>query len=215
MCNTVPRRQFGLVIGKHTDMERIKVSSSTNCQVCGYECHDYQIKVTKVGSIVLDVCPKCLETYSNYIEAAKILTKIAQPTNTDVELQSPNVVVEPMQPVIQKATEVLKRMNPQYFVGVRKIKAGVSPYFGHVESGPDKDPAVININLGMVSQKAREYNVNPVVASAIVIAHEKGHVGSFEQQQGFVGGESPAEQEEKRVAAWIEQNQDRLKDLIG
>jgi len=67
----------------------------------------------------------------------------------------------------------------------------------------------------MVSQKAREYNVNPVVASAIVIAHEKGHVGSFEQQQGFVGGESPAEQEEKRVAAWIEQNQDRLKDLIG
>jgi len=196
-------------------MNRIKVSSSANCQVCGNECHDYQITVTKVGSIVLDTCPKCLETFSNYIDAATILTKMAQPTDVDVELESPNVVVEPMQPVIQKATEVLKRMNPQYFVGVRKIKAGVSPHFGHVESGPDKDPAVININLGMVSQKAQEYNANPVVASAIVLAHEKGHVGTFEAQQGFVGGESPAEQEEKRVAAWIEQNQERLQDLIA
>jgi len=193
-------------------MVKFKVSESANCQVCSEEFHDFQLKTTKVGSKVLDICPGCLESFSNYVDAAKILNKIAQPA--DVQLESPNVVVEPMQPVIQRATEVLKRMDPNYFIGVRKIKAGVSPYFGHVESGPDKDPAVININLGMVSQKAREYNANPVIASAIVIAHEKGHVGSYEQQQGFVGGESPAEQEEQRVAAWIEKNKDRLQDLM-
>jgi len=199
-------------------MGRIKVSGSTNCQACGKEYHDFQLKISKLGSIVLDLCPQCVDICKSYTSAAKALKSFAQAPQQpapDMELQSPNVVVEPMQPVIQKATEVLKRMDSNYFVGIRKIRAGVSPHFGHVESGKDKDPTVININLGLVSQKASEYNANPVVASAIVIGHERGHVVSFKDQQGFVGGESPAEAEEKRVAAWIEQNQARLQDLIS
>ncbi len=191
-------------------MGKIKVSSSTNCQICGNEYLDYQIKMASFHGKVVDVCPKCSEIYKSFTEAATLIKDAQQ---IDQELQGPNVVIEPMQPVISKAVEVLKRMDPSYFVGIRKIKAGISQSFGFVESGPQKDPAVVNLNLSMISQKAKEYNMSPVLAASVVIAHECGHVKSFDQQQGFVGGESPAETEEKRVAAWIEQNKGRLKDL--
>jgi hypothetical protein len=193
-------------------MTKIKISEPTNCQCCGNEFNSYQLKMAKVNNKVLDICPKCNEIYTSYIEAASLL-KVSQEV-PDLALSSPNVVVEPMQPVIQKAVEVLKRLESNYFVGTRKIKAGISgSAFGFVQSGPDKDPAVINLNLAMISQKAKEYNMSPVFAAAITIAHEKGHVKSFNQQQGFVGGEGPAEAEEKRIATLIEQNKDRLKDL--
>lgn len=155
--------------------------------------------------------------YNRILKEAALFYKLAQMPGIDQELESPNVVVQPGTPVIQKAVEVLKRMDPNYFKGARQIVVGVSPHFGHVESGPGKDPAVININLNRIVQEAGGQTQGPevVVAAAVIIAHEAGHVKSFNAQQGFVGGEAPAEQEENRVRQWIEQNRNRLQDLLG
>ena len=84
-----------------------------------------------------------------------------------------------------------------------------------VESGQQKDPSVVNINMGKIKQEGGNDETAAVIAAATTIAHEVGHVKSYNQQQGFVGGESPAEAEERRVADWIKQNQGRLQDLLG
>lgn len=129
----------------------------------------------------------------------------------DQELDSPNVIVQPMEPVIDKAINLLKRMDPNYFKGVRRIQ--VSPnnmYYGFVEGGQDKDPSVININMAKINQQ----ETDAVISAATTIAHERGHVQTYDTQQGFVGGEVPAEAEEQRVANWIQQNKGRLQDLL-
>ena len=131
----------------------------------------------------------------------------------DAELNTPAVVIQPMEPVINKAVNLLKRMDPNYFQGVRRIQVSpASIYYGFVESGQQKDPSVVNINMGKIKQEGGN---DAVIAAATTIAHEVGHVKSYNQQQGFVGGESPAEAEERRVADWIKQNQGRLQDLLG
>lgn len=156
--------------------------------------------------------------YANFYKIAyhnfyKSIILLAQAMGVDQELSGPNVVVEPMEPVVQKAISLLKRMDPNYFSGVRKVVVSpASMYYGFVESGPDKDPSIINVNMAKIKQ---ESGPAAVIAAATTIAHEKGHVGSFENTQGFVGGEAPAEVEEQRVAGWIQQNQGRLQDLLG
>jgi hypothetical protein len=140
----------------------------------------------------------------------------SQPALEDPALQSPNIVVEPLNPVVDKAIKVLQRMDPSYFVGVKKIVINVSPYYGHVESGPGKDPTVININMNRIMSESGGQVSGPtaVLAAATTIAHEKGHVASFNESQGFVGGEGPAEAEEGRVRAWIESHMSQLQDLL-
>jgi hypothetical protein len=146
----------------------------------------------------------------------KSLMLLAQAQGVDVGLTGPNVVIQPMEPLVDRAVKVLRRMDPNYFAGVRTINiTPANPNFGFVESGPQKDPSVININMGKI--KSETQNLNPeeaVFAAATTIAHERGHVTSFNEQQGFVGGEGPAEAEEARVANWIRQNQNMLKDLF-
>jgi Cu2+-containing amine oxidase len=85
-------------------------------------------------------------------------------------------------------------------------------YYGFVESGKDKDPAIININMSKIKQESNSDDA--VISAAITIAHEKGHITSYNDSQGFVGGEAPAEQEERRVASWIKQNYSLIQDLL-
>lgn len=133
-----------------------------------------------------------------------------------MELDSPNVVIQPMEPIINKAIKILQRMDPSYFKGVRRIQVSpASLYYGFVESGTDKDPSVININMSKIKQEVGDTNSpEAVVAAATTIAHERGHVMSFDEQKGFVGGETPAVAEEQRVHAWIQQNLGMIKDLL-
>jgi hypothetical protein len=143
--------------------------------------------------------------------AAYFSTKYAQ--IPDSELDTPNVVVQPTEPVIDKAIKILKRMDPGYFRGVRKIQISPSSmYYGFVESGKDKDPAIININMSKINQESNSDDA--VISAAITIAHERGHIASYNESQGFVGGEAPAEQEERRVASWIEQHRSLIQDLL-
>jgi hypothetical protein len=146
------------------------------------------------------------------IDLSKYLSKKYAQVS-DSELDTPNVIVQPTEPVIDKAIKILKRMDPSYFKGVRRVQISPSSmYYGFVESGQDKDPAVININMGKIKQESTSEDA--AISAAITIAHERGHVLSYNESQGFVGGETPAEQEEKRVADWIKQNHLLIQDLL-
>jgi len=94
------------------------------------------------------------ETYKNYKEAVELLQsffKKAQQPQMDAELKSPNVIVEPAEPLIQSAIQLLKRKDPNFFIGIRKIIVHTEPHYGHVSSGPKEDPSVIYINLNKIN----------------------------------------------------------------
>lgn len=144
----------------------------------------------------------------NYLEAAKIIS--AQ--TGDPELDSPNIIIEPQESLIQKAVDLIKSKDPSYFKGVRKIISGNFPAYGRVESGPGKDPAIVQLNFqrtkNEITNAIKSQNPNApqsMIDDAIVkslaetITHEKGHVSSFKPDSGFAGGESPAEQEANRM----------------
>lgn len=44
----------------------------------------------------------------------------------DPELDSPNVRIEPMESVVQKAVDLLKQKDPNYFKGVRSVVLNAS-----------------------------------------------------------------------------------------
>lgn len=131
------------------------------------------------------------------------------------QLESPNIVIQPTEQVIQKAVDLLKKMDPNYFVGVKQININPSSgNYGSVESGKDKDPTVVNINLSKIKQHAgSEMSPELIVETALTIAHECAHVKSFNNEGGFVGGEAPAEQEERRVSDWIKNNLDKVASI--
>lgn len=130
----------------------------------------------------------------------------------DPNVTGPNVVIEPIEPLVQKAVDILKKMDGNYFSGVKKIKVNPSTSnFGFVESGPDKDPTIININLSRI--KGLESEIDVLFQLILTIAHESAHAKSFKDGV-FIGGETPAENEERRVAGWLNQNSNVLSDAI-
>lgn len=140
----------------------------------------------------------------NFLEAIKL----AFQQTGDPELDSPNIKIEPQETLIQKAVELVKKEDPNFFQGVRKIVSGDEPNYGHVESGPGKDPTVIHVNFPRISrevkqrmQGAPQEEIEKEIARQIgsTIAHERGHVFSFDPQSGFKGGEAPAEQAEQEM----------------
>ncbi|MFW9879124.1 MAG: DUF5661 family protein [Candidatus Thorarchaeota archaeon] len=141
-----------------------------------------------------------LEKMEKASRFAHIFWKLAQ----DPELDNPNIVIQPGRPEADCALEILKLWKPNYFVGIRQITISPSASYGHVESGPDKDPTVIHINADRIVQEAgQQQGKGAALACARVIAHEKGHVASFDPQQGFQGGEAPAERQEQDFDNWL------------
>lgn len=138
------------------------------------------------------------EKLEKYVEA---FYRYAQ----DAQLDTPNITIQPGRPEANCALEILKLWKPGYFIGVREIIIGPSANYGYVESGPDKDPAVIYINADrIVAESGQQSGKAAALAAAEVIAHEKGHVDSFDENQGFVGGESPAEAQEQEFRQWLD-----------
>ena len=120
------------------------------------------------------------------------------------QVESPNITIQPGRPEANCALEILKRWKPDYFVGVSEIVIGPSANYGYVESGPDKDPSVIYINADrIVAESGHQRGRAAAIGCAQVIAHEKGHVASFNPEQGFVGGETPAEAQEHDFETWL------------
>ena len=122
------------------------------------------------------------------------------------QVGSPNVVISPGRPETNCALDILKLWNPNIFMNVEKIVVGPSPQYGHVESGPEKDPHIIYLNADRIIQESGGAQSGKAAAlgCAKVIAHEHGHIGSFNEQNGFVGGEGPAEAEEQQFETWLE-----------
>lgn len=138
--------------------------------------------------------------YSYFSESLKILAQVV-----DQQVASPNIIIEPMEPLLQKAVDRLKKMDPNIFSGVKKIVVKPSSAYGFVESGPDKDPTIININLSRIKQEMANHSEEEIIdALAQVIAHERAHIKSYKDDQGFVGGEQPAEAGERQARTWLE-----------
>jgi hypothetical protein len=139
-----------------------------------------------------------LQKLSKFID---VFYKLAQDnTNT------PNITIQPGRPETNCALDILKLFDPNYFIGVKNIVVGPSADYGHVESGPGKDPATIYINADRIVAESggSQSGKAAALAAASVIAHEKGHVGSFNNEQGFVGGEGPAEAQEQNFKRWLD-----------
>lgn len=141
---------------------------------------------------------------SHFLASAQLLLK----KSNDSELDSPEVKIEPMNSFIQKAVQKLKQIDPNYFKGVRQIKVNSGNAFGFVESGPNKDPAVINLNLSKIENEVRSKSsgaspqqVEEAIVQALIetIGHEKGHINSYDDKLGFQGGEGPSTAEEQRI----------------
>lgn len=145
---------------------------------------------------------KQAKTY--FFDAIKLIT--AQ--TGDAELDSPNVVVTPTEPLVQKAIDLIKSKDPNFFKGVRKIIVGDEANYGHVESGPGKDPTVIHINSPRIIREMKskmqgspQDHVDGAIVKSIAgtIAHERGHVMDYKPESGFSGGEAAAEKAEKEM----------------
>lgn len=139
----------------------------------------------------------------NILKLATKFHRQAFAPNPDPELESPTVIIQPMEGLVQQAVNRIKQMEPNYFKGVRSIIIEPQSHYGSVESGPEKDPTVIHLNYNRIRQEitAQGGSDEDVINSIIqTIAHEAGHVKSFSPEQGFVGGEQPAEQEAQRVS---------------
>lgn len=121
------------------------------------------------------------------------------------QIGSPNVKIQPGRPETNCAVDILKLWKPDYFMNVESVVLGPEANYGHVESGPGKDPHVIHVNIDRVVQEAggQQSGKAAALACAKVIAHERGHVTSFDDKQGFVGGEGPAEQQEREFETWL------------
>jgi hypothetical protein len=137
---------------------------------------------------------KCA-SINNY---ASIFIKCAQ-------VGSPNITIQPGKPEANCALDILKLYDPNFFMKVKEIVIGPSADYGHVESGPDKDPSIVYINADrIVAEAGQQSGKAAAIATASVIAHETAHVISFNEEQGFVGGEVPAEQEEQKFKQWLD-----------
>ena len=141
--------------------------------------------------------------------------KKAQSTEENIEgTDTPNVIIEPVEPLVQEAVNELKSHNPNFFKGVRKIKIDLGQgQFGSVSS---EYPSDINLNFNRIkSQLSQEFGKSfdpndPIQKQRVkdmikeTIVHEQGHVSdawrAHEKTPGvggaklFPGGESVAEQ---------------------
>jgi hypothetical protein len=133
------------------------------------------------------------------------ISKFADVFFKKAQVGTPNITIQPGKPEATCALEILKAWKPDYFLNVKEIIIGPSANYGFVESGPDKDPSVIYINADRIIQEAgAQQGRAAALGCAEVIAHEKGHVESYDDQQGFVGGETPAEAEEASFRQWLD-----------
>lgn len=198
--------------------------NSDNCMVCSGEFSSEELSSLVASASYFKICRSCLESSDpsdDYAQVKSIISgymKFSQQI-TDPELASPEIKIEPMESNITKAVELLKKQNPNYFVGVRKIVVDTGMGYGHVSAGGGEDPAVIHINLSKIRAEIqsklgtapKEQQEQELVRQiALTISHEKGHVSSYKPEIGFPG-EAPAETEASSMMGKIDNYYNTLK----
>lgn len=150
----------------------------------------------KVKQIILETKAKRC-----FAQAAELL-----PESTTRD--TPHIKVEPQESLVQKAIDVIKKIDPNYFVGVEEIKVeNTGESYGKTESGAGKDPTVIHLNANKIksdvqskAQNLPQEKLEPIIIDELIdtIAHEKGHIIPF-KQRGQLGSETEAETEAKKI----------------
>ena len=155
------------------------------------------------------------------------LMLLAQAQGVDIGLTGPNVVIQPMEPLVDRAVKIIRRKDPNAFSGVRTINVGGGTgALGFVSS---KDPSTINIDAALIKNTASKSDPgvteilnqlpNPeeskkVFWTTVTLYHELAHVKDYDDQQGFKGGEGVAEAAEKDIIKWMNQNFNMIKDML-
>lgn len=152
---------------------------------------------------------------------------LAQAQGVDIGLTGPNVVIQPMEPLVDRAVKIIRRKDPNAFAGVRTINVGGGTgALGFVSS---KDPSVINIDAALIKNTASKSDPsvteilsqlpNPeeskkVFWTTVTLYHELAHVKDYDEQHGFKGGEGIAESAEQDIIKWMNQNFNMIKDML-
>lgn len=105
-----------------------------------------------------------------------------------------SIIIEPFEPLIQKAIDAIEKKIPGYFSGIKKIvlESGDPGHFGKVQSDQQD---VIFISLNKMKSAMGGADEEAIIKQvADTLAHEMGHIKSK-----FQGGEAPAETEEKQM----------------
>ena len=143
------------------------------------------MKVLKFANILLKTS-ECLISKKGFLDTGK--------------RDSPNINIQPYEEGVSKAVKKLQQIDPRYFVGISNINVVPAVVYGYVKSGPNQDPSNVFINAQRIKTEMKNSSEDAIVdAIAAVIAHEVGHVRSYVEGKGFVGGEAPAEAEENRI----------------
>lgn len=141
-----------------------------------------------------------------FISVFKSLTRLGFAPTPDPQVESPEVIIEPVESLIQEAVKRIRQKDPNYFKGVRKIVSGPESAYGHVESGPGKDPHVIHLNFPRIKAELQGKFQGKELEEAVIdelihtIAHEKGHIKGMTETSPHFGNEGQAEQEADRVS---------------
>lgn len=111
---------------------------------------------------------------------------------------SPSVIIQPLDPLVKKVVDDIKRSDPNFFMNVDKIivEFGGGPQLGHVKRGPLDSPRTIHIFKnrirdlikqnygGQMDAATFEKAVHDAIAE--VIGHEKTHIGN-DPEKTFLG----------------------------
>jgi len=106
-----------------------------------------------------------------------------------------NIVIEPYEPLIAKAVDLIQKKEPAYFQNIKKIVVEPADvgHFGRVQSD---QPGVIFISVGKLQNAlAQKDEEAKIFQAALTLAHEMGHI-----KDDMKNGEGPAEAEEARMA---------------
>jgi hypothetical protein len=136
--------------------------------------------------------------------------------------QVPNVRIQPGRQETTVALEILQMFandtaQQNYFTDPNDpsrpldIVVGPSANYGHVETGvhpdpeQDEQPTTVYINADRIVSEAggQQSGKAAAIASAKVIAHEIGHLRSYQKGSGFQGGETPALAQEQNFDNWL------------
>jgi len=132
-----------------------------------------------------------------------LLSKRAQQPKPSY-VPTPNIVIEPIDPLVQQAVNKIKQSDPNFFMQVEKIVVhfgGGAGHLGYVKRGPGESPRVIHIYKDRIrdiiqrdlggNMNAKNFEQAVQLSIAEVIGHEKTHIG--EKPEEFFHGESEAE----------------------
>lgn len=124
------------------------------------------------------------------------------------------VVIQPLDPAVQKAVQSVKSKEPNLLKNVTKVivhSGGGGGELGHVESGPGKDPREIHIYKNRIDEIVKKElggNADPKALEEAIqralmetISHEAGHIGANRTQEQILTqpflGEGEAENQAK------------------